>query len=60
MFGGAAGHALAPHPERGPFHVLAHQLNDFTFLEPELVMNGFEWRAVFPRHFDNSVELKVS
>jgi hypothetical protein len=32
----------------------AHEYDDIRLPEAELMLNRFEWRAIFPRHFYDS------
>jgi hypothetical protein len=55
MFGGPAGHSFTPHIETAPFHVPAHQFNNFFFAQEKLKTNCFERSSILPCHFDDSV-----
>lgn len=59
MLGGASGHALAPHAKARGFHLAAHQFDDGRFIQAELLFDGFERGAVFPRHFDDARDVFV-
>lgn len=53
MLGRSATDALPPHSEAGGLHMAAHQRDYLTFIEVELLFNGFKRRSIFPRHLDN-------
>jgi len=50
-------HTGAPHAEGSGLHFFAHKRNDFCFANAELCGNSVEWRAVFPRHFNDSINV---
>ena len=51
----AAVHSLAPQVETAAFEFFPHQPDHIGFGIPELRVDGFERRAVFPRHFNDSI-----
>ena len=57
VFGLAPAHPLAPHLERGGFHLLAHELDHLLLGKPELVFDRFKAGAVFLGHLDDAIEL---
>ena len=57
VFGFAAAHPLAPELERCRFHLLPHQCDHLRLGKSELKFNRLEGRAVFPGHFDDSIEI---
>lgn len=52
-------HPLAPHPPGARFHVAAHDFDDFFLGYSELKFDGIEGGAVFPRHFNDAVEVAL-
>lgn len=50
---------LAPATKTAGLELFAHQLDDFLFRQAELVLDGFEGRAVLPGHFNNSIQVSV-
>ena len=54
MLGGSRRHALAPHLERAAFHFVTHEGNHGRFVQAKLRLDRLEWRAVFPRHFNDA------
>jgi len=57
MFGFAATHPLSPELERGRFQVLPHYSDHLWLGKPELKFNRLKGRAVFPGHFDDSIQI---
>ena len=57
MFGGAARDALTPQAKRATLELAPHERDDTALIQPELHLDGFKRRPVFPRHFDDSVDL---
>lgn len=51
----AAVHSFTPEIETAAFEFFPHQRDHIGFGIPELRVDGFERRAVFPRHFNDSV-----
>lgn len=60
MLGTAPSHALAPHFERAALHFFAHQCNHSRLVQPKLHFNRLKRRAVFPRHFNNARDIRLS
>ncbi len=54
MFGGATGHAFAPHSKRAGLHIGAHEMDHRRLVQPISTFYGLKRRAVFPGHFDDS------
>jgi hypothetical protein len=54
MFGHAARHSFAPHPERRWLHMAAHEVDYPGLVQAELRFNGFKGSAVFPSHLDDA------
>jgi hypothetical protein len=54
MFGAAAGHALAPHPEGSWLHLAAHQGDHAGLVQAKLQFNGLERSAVLPSHLNDA------
>ena len=50
-------HSFSPKFKTRFFQCRTHQFNDFRFADSELKLYGFKRRSVFPRHFDDSVDL---
>lgn len=59
MFGGAARDALTPQAKRATLELAPHERDDTALIQPELHLDGFKRRPVFPRHFDNAGNLFV-
>jgi hypothetical protein len=57
VFRCSALHAGTPHAEGSSLHFFAHKRYDFCFANAELCGNSVEWRAVFPRHFNDSINV---
>ena len=57
VFGFASAYPLAPELERRRFHLLPHQCDHLRLGESELKLNRLEGSAVFPGHFDDSIEI---
>ena len=57
VFGFASAHPLAPELERRRFHLLAHQCDHLRLGKSELKFNRLERSAVFPGHFNDSIEI---
>lgn len=53
----AAVYPFPPKVETAAFQLIAHQGNHGGFRKAKLGMNGFEWRAVFPGHFDDAIDV---
>ena len=54
MLGGSRRHTLAPQLERAAFHFVTHEGNHDRFVQTKLRLDRLEWRAVFPRHFNDA------
>lgn len=57
VFGISSFHSFPPHGKTAFFTVSAHQFNDLWLFYTKLKMNGFKRGAVFPGHFNDSVDL---
>ena len=57
VFGFAPAYPLAPKLERRRFHLLPHQCDHLRFGKSELKFNRLERSAVFPGHFNDSIEI---
>ena len=53
----STGRALSPHLERTRLKIGSHELDDLTGGKLELLADGVESSAIFPRHLYNSVDL---
>ena len=51
----AAVDALAPQVKAAALERAAHEGDGVGFSVAKLMKNGFEWRTVFPSHFDDAV-----
>ena len=59
MFGFAGFDPLTPVSITAEFEVAFHQFADLRLRKPELKANGVKRRAVFPRHFDDAVDICI-
>lgn len=50
-------HSFSPKFETRFFQLRTHQFNHFRFADSELKLYGLKRSTVFPRHFDDSVDL---
>ena len=57
MLGFAALHTLSPQTPRRWFHFPFHQCLYIIFTQPKLGKYGIKRRAVFPCHFNNTVNI---
>jgi len=57
VLGTPAAHTLAPGAEGTGAELGAHQGNHISFREPELKFDRLKGGAIFPGHFDHSIDL---
>jgi hypothetical protein len=60
VFGLSAADSLTPRSKSARFQLRPHDLNNSPFASAEIGFYGFEWRAIFPGHFNNSREIVLA
>jgi len=56
----STGRALSPELERAGCELGTHELDHVAWRQSELSLNGIEGRSIFPRHLDDSVDVRIS
>lgn len=51
--------ALSPELERACCELSTHELDHVAWRQAELSLNGVEGRSIFPRHLDDSVDVRI-
>lgn len=60
VFGACTGvYALTPKVETAALQFPSHHFDDLRFTQSKLQVYRFEWRAVFPGHFDDPIEVSI-
>ena len=60
VFGFSAADSFSPRSKSARIQLRPHNLNYSPFASAEIGFYGFEWRAILPRHFNNSREIVLA